>query len=345
MAGYRNTFLQLFRIPGALLPTRWLASWSGQSFIVPLYHTVSDEKPEHIRHLYSVKSRRQFEADLDFLLKNYRPIGAPELEKLIQEGTLPKHNSFLLTFDDGLREFHDLIAPLLLQKGIQAICFLNSDFVDNKDLFFRYKASLLIGALERQQQLLKSEAVKEWFLQYAPARNAGFRQTLLSISYQNRSALDELAKLVDLDFSRFLTEHQPYLSSDQINALKNRGFCFGAHSCDHPEYRFLSLEEQVRQTKTSVTDICTRFALPYRTFAFPFTDYGVSTAFFQNLYEQEPRVNLSFGCAGMKQDQYPQHIQRIPFEAGNLSAREVLNNEYLYYLLKALAGRNSIRRT
>jgi len=345
MAGYRNTFLQLFRKPGALLPTRQLAAWSGQRFIVPVYHTVSDNNPEHIRHLYPVKTIKQFTADLDFLLKTYRPIGAADLENLLHHGISPKTNTFLLTFDDGLREFHDHIAPLLLQKGIPAICFLNSDFVDNKGLFFRYKASLLIGVLERDRRLLQSDRVVEWFRRRTPDQQNKYSQALLSIAYENREALDELAGIVGLDFAQFLADQQPYLKSEQILSLKNQGFCFGAHSCDHPEYRFLSMEEQIRQTKTSVESICERFSLPYRAFAFPFTDFGVSGAFFQNIYEQEPAVKVSFGCAGMKRDAFPQHIQRIPFETGSLNAKEILNNEYLYFLLKALVGKNRIRRT
>ncbi len=344
MAGYRNIFLRLFRKPGALLPTRWLAACTGQRFIVPLYHTVSDNNPEHIRHLYPVKTVRQFTTDLDFLLKNYRPVNPTELENLLHHGISPKTNTFLLTFDDGLREFHDLIAPVLLQKGIPAICFLNSDFVDNKGLFFRYKASLLIGFFEREKQQTQSDPVIQWLRQYAPDQQ-NIRSALLSVSYQNQGALDELATQVGVDFADYLVKQQPYLNSAQIVALKNQGFYFGAHSCDHPEYRFLSLEEQIHQTKTSVETLCKHFDLPYRTFAFPFTDYGVSGAFFQNLYQQAPVVTVSFGCAGLKTDAFPQHIQRIPFETGDLSAKEILNNEYLYFLLKALAGKNSIRRT
>jgi peptidoglycan/xylan/chitin deacetylase (PgdA/CDA1 family) len=344
MAGYRNIFLQSFRKPGALLPTRWLAAWSRQRFIVPLYHTVSDNNPEHIRHLYPVKTVRQFTTDLDFLLKNYRPVNPTELENLLHHGISPKTNTFLLTFDDGLREFHDLIAPVLLQKGIPAICFLNSDFVDNKGLFFRYKASLLIGVFEREKQQTQSDPVIQWLRQYAPDQQ-NIRSALLSVSYQNQGVLDELATQVGVDFEDYLVKQQPYLNSAQIVALKNQGFYFGAHSCDHPEYRFLDIAEQIRQTKSSVESVSRRFDLPYRAFAFPFTDYGVSEAFFHTIYEQAPTVTVSFGCAGMKRDAFSQHIQRIPFETGDLSAKEILNNEYLYFLLKAIVGKNSIRRT
>lgn len=345
MAGYRNTFLQTFRKLGQRLPTRLLATCSGQHFIAPLYHTVSDEPLAHIRHLYPVKTRRQFSDDLDFLLKHYRPIEIPALEKLLHEGIPPKSRSFLLTFDDGLREFHDIIAPLLLQKGIPAICFLNSDFIDNQGLFFRYKASLLVDFFERHPEARKHPEVTRFTNLPGPGPSAIETVLLVAMRYQNRIVLDQLAHALGVDFSQYLTRQRPYMDSAQIHALKKQGFYFGAHSCDHPEYRYLKEEEQTRQTQDSVDDICTRFGLPYRAFAFPFTDYEVSKAFFQNLYEGSPAVSVSFGCAGLKREEFPRHIQRIPFEMGHLSAREILNNEYLYFLLKAFAGKNTIHRT
>jgi hypothetical protein len=34
--------------------------------------------------------------------------------------------------------------PILRRKGVPATVFVNSDFVDNQDLFFRFKAALII---------------------------------------------------------------------------------------------------------------------------------------------------------------------------------------------------------
>ncbi len=344
MAGYRNTFFNLLRQSGVRLPVRWLAAWSGQRFILPLYHTVADEPPVHIRHLYPVKTCRQFSADLDFLLKHYRPIDLPALEKLLHQGVPPAFNSFLMTFDDGLREFHDVVAPILLQKGIPAICFLNSNFVDNKGLFFRYKASLLLDFFEYHPEALQHPTVKKYTNLPGPMPTE-IRTVLLHVRYQTQAILDDLATAVGLDFSQYLKAQRPYLDSAQINSLITQGFYFGAHSCDHPEYRFLPPPEQIRQTAESVAAICQRFELPYRTFAFPFTDYEVSKAVFQEMYDGKAAVSASFGCAGMKRDEFPQHFQRIPFETDDLDAAEILHNEYLYFLLKTLAGKNRIRRT
>lgn len=70
--------------------------------------------------------------------------------------------------------------------------------------------------------------------------------------YSEKSFLDNLASEIDLDINAFLQNNQPYLTSEQISSLQSKGFAFGAHSKDHPEYRFISIEEQVEQTTSSL---------------------------------------------------------------------------------------------
>ena len=57
----------------------------------------------------------------------------------------------VLTFDDGHLEMFEVVAPILSKRGISATFFLNTGFLDNKDMFFRHKASLLIGHLKSLQ--------------------------------------------------------------------------------------------------------------------------------------------------------------------------------------------------
>ena len=147
MPGLKNTFIQTFSKAGGLFPLSFLLRLTGQKVILPLYHVVSDEPLAHIRHLYPVKSVAAFRADLDYLLKYLEPIDLLVLQDHVSGKKRLEKPGFLLTFDDGLREFHDVVAPILQEKGIPAVCFLNNGFLDNDGLFFRYKASLLVEAL------------------------------------------------------------------------------------------------------------------------------------------------------------------------------------------------------
>jgi len=300
-----------------------LMKLTNQKVIFPFYHAISDEKIIHLMHLYKVKTMAQFENDLDFLLKHYHPISHDDLLDSLRQDRPLKGKCFLLSFDDGLREFYDVIAPFLLKKGIPAICFLNSAFIDNKALFYRYKASIRIEE----------------------GGHAAIDKHLLEISYSRKDQIDKFAESIGYDFSGYLKDNQPYLSSNQVENLISRGFGFGAHSIDHPEYRFISEEEQFTQTTESILYICDKFGLNYRLFSFPFTDYGVSAKFFQKVFDPgNPIADITFGGAGLKKESLPRHLQRIPFEEFSLSAKQILTSEYSYYALKAITGRNRTKR-
>lgn len=337
MAGFRDKFIHTVSNGAGILPTAFLQKVSNQKLILPFYHAISNEPMPHIQHLYPVKGVKAFVQDLDFLLKYYSPIDYREFRALARAGEQPKKPSFLLSFDDGLREFNDVIAPILLNKGVPAICFLNSSFIDNKDLFYRYKASLLIEELERKPAL--SDRIQEVF--------DGSRthvEHLLSITYQNKEVLDEVAGLIGYRFSDFLSSQSPYLTSEQIKHLQEQGFHFGAHSIDHPQFQFLDLSEQIRQTEQSINMICNAYSIDYKIFSFPFTDYKISAEFFHRI-QAAGIADHTFGCAGLKTDTAPHHYQRIPFEMTNLSGRQILNAELMYYFLKMPLGKNVIRRS
>ncbi len=339
MAGFRTVFIKTTYHIGRYLSPDWLLKISRQKLIAPFYHIVSDEPPPHIRHLYPVKTVRQFERDLDFLLRHYQSLDLPAFQSFVLQNRQPDKPSCFLTFDDGLRQFHEVIAPILLRKGIPAACFLNSAFIDNQDLFYRYKASLLAEHFLQNPELVSDQKVSAMLA--APNQNAV--SYLLSLSYREKQKLDDLASLTGYDFKEFLKVKKPYLTGEQIHELLKQGFHFGAHSVDHPEYRFLNFEEQIRQTKESLENICQHFGLSYKTFSFPFTDYGVSAQFFETIYRDQI-ADITFGCAGQKKELFDRHVQRISFEMAHLSAREIHNAELMYSFFRAFFGKNIIRR-
>ncbi len=211
----KNLLTKALSHTAQILPFRyWQGLW-GDKLFLPFYHLVSDESPPHVRQLYPVRTERQFREDLDFLLKHFQPIDLQTLWEHVFEKRAFDRPVFHLSFDDGLRECHELVMPILLEKGIPATFFLNPDFIDNQGLMYRYKASLLSVA----------------HLQGVP-----HFQNPLAVKYENRHLLDNWAKSIGLDFAAFLADQKPYLSTAQIQDMQAKGFTFGAHSLDHPQY-------------------------------------------------------------------------------------------------------------
>ncbi len=294
---------------------------SGEPFVAPFYHAVSDTPLPHISHLYRIKTAREFEEDLDTLLRTYEPVSIDRLPEVARSGK----PCFLLSFDDGLRSFYDTAAPILRRKGVPCICFLNSDFIGNRKLFYRFKQSLLI---DRLKSLPKD---RTRFLP-TPAQ-------ILAVPYTDTALLDRWAVRMEVDFEAYLKTERPYMDEKEIRLLAGQGFRFGGHSIDHPRYHALPLEEQLHQTAESCRTVCRLTGETRSFFSFPFSDDGVETAFFR-----KAALDFSFGTAGLKHDSAPRHCQRIPMEQGSLSAQALLKDEYAYFLLKRLFGKNRIER-
>jgi len=312
------------------------------NLIVPQYHMVSNEEVPHVKHLYTYRNVRQFKDDIDFFLRYYSPISLYDLINSRKNDRDLPEESFLLTFDDGLREQYDIIAPILIEKGIPATFFLTIDFLDNKQLFYRHKASILIEHVQKSGELNSIDEIKNIFSKYE-IKFTDLKTSILSVKYNRKHVLNEIALLLGVDFDNYLSCVKPFLNTEQVKELVKDGFTIGAHSIDHPLYSSLSLEEQLYQTKESINRIKEKFLVDYGAFAFPHTDFGVSKKFFEEILGSG-FIDVSFGTSGMKKDIYKNNLQRIDMEDTLLPAEKIIAKEYGKKILNVLTGRDEIKR-
>ena len=120
-------------------------------YCLPVYHCVSDENLPHLNHIIKYKNIKQFENDLDYFSKYFQFVDWDEFKNFFKGNFKPKKKIALLTFDDGFREFYDVVAPILERKGIYAINFVNPAFIDNKNLMFRCKARFIIDTINHSK--------------------------------------------------------------------------------------------------------------------------------------------------------------------------------------------------
>jgi peptidoglycan/xylan/chitin deacetylase (PgdA/CDA1 family) len=312
--------------------------FQSESLIIPYYHMVCDESLAYVKHLYPYKNIRQFINDLDFLLKEYSPLSLDELiEHINNRKEIRK--GFLLTFDDGFAQMYSIVAPILMKKGIPAVFFLNSRFIDNQEFCYLNKASLLIDFFQKSPS---SHMILKRTYEYLKISNAEVLSRYLhSITYQNRIELDKIAELCNIDFSMYLQTHKPYLDDNQIKSLINQGFSIGAHSIDHPYYPDISLEDQLEQTLESLAFLNERYNLNYSLFAFPHGDIGVSLAFFDQV---RSFANITFGTNGPLKDSIPFNLQRINFEKSLEPAKDILRYQLLRKMYYQILGKDVILR-
>lgn len=295
--------------------------------VVPLWHVVSDAELPHVSSVYQFRNTRQFSADLEFLLRHYSPVTEDEVIRHLHDGAALPQRGVLLTFDDGFREIHDIVAPLLRAKGAPATFFLTTSTLDNRDLCFPQKKSLLMAALARRQSAATlGEAGR--LLSLAGARaDSTLEARIQAVSFGHRKVLDHLAHVLECDFQRYLGSQRPYVTSEQVEGLLRQGFTVGAHSVDHPPYDELTLDEQLFQTRNSVRELSERFRMICRSFAFPYRDRGVSLGFFRAIFG-DGQLKVSFGTGGLAPHVFPYNLPRFSTERTDLSAADVLAGQF-----------------
>ncbi|MFQ5788517.1 MAG: polysaccharide deacetylase family protein [Thermodesulfobacteriota bacterium] len=336
---YKNKMIsQIF----SKIPVSFLGRLTRTNLIIPYYHIIGDEEILHVKHLYKYKTIRAFKEDLDILLKNYSPMSLLEILDFIRtDRPLPK-DVFLLTFDDGYREMHDIVAPILLEKGISATFFVNSAFIDNKQMCYLNKASILVEQFQKSSSSRLEEKLSA-MLHSNENRLKDIKSGILSIKYHQRNLLDEIADVMDTNISDYLLRNKPYLTTNQIYKLIGEGFTIGAHSVDHPLYSSLSIGEQVNQTIESVQFVRNRFHLSYGVFAFPHTDGNISREFFLKISDSG-LIDLSFGTFGLMDDNVPNHFQRFSLEKPIGSADKIVAFQYARKLRKLVTRNPTIIR-
>lgn len=307
---------------------------SGQNAVFPFYHSVAEQQAPHLAHAYRIRTPKEFEQDLDLLLKEFeaRSLG----DYLSGTGKNKGKRYMVLSFDDGLKECHTHIAPLLRKKGIPAVFFLNNSFIDNKGLFYRYKVSLLV------QKMREDSKAMEQTSEFLKIKAKQLEKSLLTIGFDQRTLIDTLAEMTGLDFSIYLKHSPVYLSSSEVEDMLNWGFEIGGHSSEHMDFTLLEASEMVAQIKESIDDLQKRFDIRTRYFSFPFTSDGVPHQVIERLLN-DGIAEVLMGTSGLKLTGKRGFIQRIPMEDYRRPAGDALKAEYLYYLLKKPLGRNRLR--
>jgi hypothetical protein len=325
----------------SVLPPSLVQRISPVKTLLPYHHLVSDKELLHIKHLYSYKNTNQFKSDIDYLLKYFKPATVDELvDRVNKKKTLPP-GTFLLTFDDGFKEVYEVIAPILSSRKIPAIFFINPAFIDNKELFYRCKISLLIEELSKRSDALEiaSEFMEQPFGDFLQLKTQ-----LKKITQLNKSILDSIAESINYSFSDYLENEKPFMTTEQVEELSKNGFVIGSHSWDHPYYEYLSAEEQINQTIQSMKFVKDKALVKYSCFSFPHTDAVVTQDFFDRMNSEPVKPDILFGIQNQKKEEMNKVLHRFNAERPEVTMRSQVNGILLYSLMQKALGRNTIHR-
>jgi peptidoglycan/xylan/chitin deacetylase (PgdA/CDA1 family) len=310
----------------AHLAVNWMRQLSGVALVIPYYHIVSDEFVPHVSHLYRFRTVAEFTSDLEFWMRYFEPVTLDDIVEAINGRRILPRFCFHLTFDDGFRETHDVVAPILKRAGAPATFFLNTAYLDGGGIQHHNALSVLLDRLHSHHSAATFRHVDS-MLPAAKSNSTTLKARILSIHFTQKALLQSLAECLGVDFNEYVSRAQPYLTTEQIESLLGWGFSIGSHGHEHPLYADLTLPQQVSQTRLSTQLLETQFGLSPKAFAFPHTDRGVDDAFFSAVFS-ESLLDISFGTAGLVRHFHPRNIERVCMEGTSTPAAEILAREY-----------------
>ena len=343
MGKIKNIIYDLLLIIVNILPYKIIKK-SNSGGIFPFYHSISSD---HIptKFLFRNPDKEKFKKDILFFNKYYKSYSLNKILTIQNEGKSLPSNAFHLTFDDGFYDNYDIALSFLKKNKVNATFFIVKEFLDNKNMFYRNKASLIINCLQKRKETKIDSLIKEFLIEKGMF-DENIQKSILKINYSNRLILDDLANICRFDYTEYLKKNKPYMTSNQINELIGAGFTIGAHSIDHPYLQELPLNEQLFQVNDSVNYLVRKFNISYKAFAAPFNDRGLKKEFFNSIFSND-YIDIFFGTQGFYKDNYEKINQRFSMDGkDNLTNNaEIIMKTHLTATIKRkLIGKNYIQR-
>jgi peptidoglycan/xylan/chitin deacetylase (PgdA/CDA1 family) len=302
---------------------------------------VSDEYVPHVSPLYRFRSTTEFAADLKFFLRHFTPVSLSDIVGALNGGRTISRNSIHLTFDDGFREMHEVVVPMLLREGIPATFFLNTAFLNGGGLAHYNALSLVLDRLQNGVSHPSQACIREVesLLGSTSTRGDRLDAKLLSIPWSRKELVQRVAETVGVDIKQYVHATQPCLTYGQVEDLVRKGFSIGGHSHEHPLYADLPLAAQLEQTRMSMDCLAGRFPMREKAFAFPHNDTGVGPQFFDAVFSTD-MLHASFGTSGLVAHFHSHNIERFTMEKTEAPAASILAKQYVrstYYRLRPRA--------
>jgi hypothetical protein len=218
--------------------------------------------------------------------------------------------------------------------------FVTKAFVDNKNMFFRHKASLCIEAFRNLSHSDQDELAGMLAVESCLNNRIEFESWMLGLGHTDLPTIDRVCRLLDLDIDNILKAERPYMTTAEIQQLHADGFAVGGHSVTHPLLRLLSdeqIEFEVRESCRFVQDILRVTDVP---FAFPFSADGVSRSVLRLVAQHNPWISAMFGSNGVDLDE-PFLLNRIsadepPVRTAHSNSLHLIKKSYASALLRSV---------
>lgn len=242
--------------------------------IVLTYHGIVPEIPAGAQtfEYRNFVTTTQFEEQIQFLLKNYRPLKAADL----YTPGVSVECGFLITFDDGFRNNYQYAMPILKKYGIQGCFFITTNLIGTRELLWTEQVTLMLERTKKPSLTLELDAPQTFSLadpQQREEASRGIRKHLkLMPSARLRKVMRQMkSQLDDVPLTVGKTEEERYLfmTWDEVREMVANDQLIGAHTHNHPMLATLTEEESWQELSLCKEAIEKETEQPCLTMSYP----------------------------------------------------------------------------
>lgn len=287
------------------------------NYPVLLFHSTDDRDLLSLRDLGNIRPEL-FEKLIVRLKKEYDIVGLKELVGCISGSVKPKDRLLAITFDDGPRSYMTQALPVMEVHDVPSTCFLITDCVDDKAVYWRYLYNFCIN--KGYQQELADYINYEYKANITTSEIISFSRN----HYDTPKNLCIIEKLLDNVVPEEVYRKQDrdlFLSMKDIGNLKqNPLVSFGIHTRSHPVMKGLSDAEIHSEIagcldfyRSRIGDDAPMFSIPFGRLFRDYDERAITIAQALSI-----NVVLSAYGGGNAIGQPLYNIRRVPVNDGTL---------------------------
>ncbi len=191
--------------------------------------------------------QKTFEECMKYIAQSYPVISMDFLIQNLDKWKNIPDDSFVITFDDGWIDFHDVAYPILSKLKIPTTIYLTTGFVSLECSYWQERLNnLLIHVLTNRNIFLKTVSIIsipkiDFKLRDLISKSEDTQIIFKFIDYLKKFTHDKILKTIS-DLEESLKEHSIMISEDEhrsfanwdeINSMKDSKISFGSHTVSH----------------------------------------------------------------------------------------------------------------
>jgi peptidoglycan/xylan/chitin deacetylase (PgdA/CDA1 family) len=251
----------------SMYPWRWLT--------VVTYHRIADTLAPGYDPEVVDASPADFERHLQLLKRYFTLVDTRDLDIWRAGGRLPQ-NPAMITFDDGYRDNHDVVLPLLRRYDAKAVFFVATSYVGERRIYWWEHINRAIADSRKAKITIRYPLPLDLDLNGEKARRASVKVLLKLMKKQEGVDIDnfitELYVACGVPFDRAEERRMAdaaLMSWAHVRALSRAGMDVQSHSHAHRVLQTLTPEEATRDLRRAREELEAVIELPVTAVAYP----------------------------------------------------------------------------